>query len=200
MITSKSLIGIWEFDPNSNRLIWNDVLVNQYGTDRSSIGNNLFEFWKYSIVENDRARISDEVDEFMQSGDEIMEQEFCIIRQNDQSVRSLKCLVISERNSQGKLLRLIGTSVDVTESKEAERKLRASEEKYRGIIDNMNLGLVEVDVNGHVMFSNKKFHDLTLLVDPSQLVTTNSIEEQLSDNQNLEVFYKSMFEDTTPTH
>jgi len=181
LITSKSLIGIWEFDPNSNRLIWNDVLVNQYGTDRSSIGNNLFEFWKYSIVENDRARISDEVDEFMQSGDEIMEQEFCIIRQNDQSVRSLKCLVISERNSQGKLLRLIGTSVDVTESKEAERKLRASEEKYRGIIDNMNLGLVEVDVNGHVMFSNKKFHDLTLLVDPSPLVTTNSIEEQLSD-------------------
>ena len=25
-------------------------------------------------------------------------------------------------------------------------------------------------------------------------------EEQLSDNQNLEVFYKSMFEDATPTH
>ena len=25
-------------------------------------------------------------------------------------------------------------------------------------------------------------------------------EEQLSDNQNLEVFYKSMFEDVTPSH
>ena len=25
-------------------------------------------------------------------------------------------------------------------------------------------------------------------------------EEQLSDNQNLEIFYKSMFEDVTPVH
>lgn len=25
-------------------------------------------------------------------------------------------------------------------------------------------------------------------------------EDQLSDNQNLEIFYKSMFEDVTPTH
>lgn len=180
LITSKSQIGIWEFDPNAGKVIWNDVLIEQYGTDRNHIGDNILDFWKQAIHPDDKARITGEVDHFMSLDEELMEQEFRIIRINDQSIRSLKCLVVAERNSQGKLVRLIGTSVDVTESKEAERKLKASEEKYRGIIDNMNLGLVEVDIKGNVMFSNKKFHDLTLLIDPTPLVTTDHIEEELN--------------------
>ncbi|MFM7017151.1 MAG: PAS domain S-box protein [Bacteroidota bacterium] len=180
LITTKSMIGIWEFDPNNHRLIWNDVLIEQYGTSKNEFGDNLFDFWQRSIHEDDRERIVGEVNSFMHAQKELMEQEFRIIRQNDQSIRTLKCLVVGERNSQGNLLRLIGTSVDVTESKEAERKLRASEEKYRGIIDNMNLGLVEVNMNGRVLFSNKKFHDLTLLKDPSPLVTTENIIEELN--------------------
>jgi PAS domain S-box-containing protein len=179
LITSKSQIGIWEFDPNARKVIWNDVLIEQYGTDRSHIGDNILDFWRTSIHPEDKERVTSEVNHFMTLNEELMEQEFKIIRLNDHSIRSLKCLVVAERNSQGTLIRLIGTSVDVTESKEAERKLKASEEKYRGIIDNMNLGLVEVDVKGKVMFSNKKFHDLTLLVDPSPLVTTDHIEEEL---------------------
>jgi PAS domain S-box-containing protein len=179
LITSKSLIGIWEFDPNARKVIWNDVLIEQYGTDRNHIGDNILDFWRTSVHHDDKERVTSEVNHFMTLNEELMEQEFKIIRLNDHSIRSLKCLVVAERNSQGHLIRLIGTSIDVTESKEAEIKLKASEEKYRGIIDNMNLGLVEVDVNGEVMFSNKKFHDLTLLEDPSPLVTTNSIEAEL---------------------
>jgi PAS domain S-box-containing protein len=179
LITSKSQIGIWEYDPNIGKVIWNDVLIEQYGTDRNHIGDNILDFWRTSIHPEDKERVTSEVNHFMTLNEELMEQEFKIIRLNDHSIRSLKCLVVAERNSQGQLIRLIGTSIDVTESKEAERKLKASEEKYRGIIDNMNLGLVEVDVKGNVMFSNKKFHDLTLLVDPSPLVTTDHIEDEL---------------------
>jgi PAS domain S-box-containing protein len=39
---------------------------------------------------------------------------------------------------------------DVTEKIRAERKIRESEEKYRGIIENMELGLMEVDPDGMI--------------------------------------------------
>ena len=39
--------------------------------------------------------------------------------------------------------RIIGTHTDITERKLHEQTLKSNEEKYRGIIANMNLGLVE---------------------------------------------------------
>jgi len=46
---------------------------------------------------------------------------------------------------------------DVTESKINERKLKIQEEKYRNIITNMNLGLLEVDKDDMVQFCNHSF-------------------------------------------
>ena len=41
-----------------------------------------------------------------------------------------------------------------------EKTLKTSESKYRGIIENMSLGLVETDVKGEVVFFNKKFKEI----------------------------------------
>lgn len=46
---------------------------------------------------------------------------------------------------------------DISERKENETRLRFQEEKYRNIITNMNLGLIEVDVNETIQFANKSF-------------------------------------------
>ena len=61
------------------------------------------------------------------------------------------------------MLRLVGSSVDITESRRVKEKLEASERKYRSIIENMNLGLVEWDSSGVVVFANKRFQELTKL-------------------------------------
>ncbi len=46
---------------------------------------------------------------------------------------------------------------DVTTDKNAEDALRIREEKYRSIIDNMNLGLLEVDTEENILFANHGF-------------------------------------------
>ncbi|AYL95151.1 PAS domain-containing hybrid sensor histidine kinase/response regulator [Mucilaginibacter celer] len=46
---------------------------------------------------------------------------------------------------------------DITERKNVEEALKNEEEKYRGIIDNMNLGLVEVDMYENITFANNTF-------------------------------------------
>ena len=50
---------------------------------------------------------------------------------------------------------------DVTQEKNAENTLKIREEKYRSIIDNMNLGLLEVDTEEKILFANHGFCEMS---------------------------------------
>ena len=50
---------------------------------------------------------------------------------------------------------------DITIKKNSEMSLRIREEKYRGIIANMNLGLVEVDLLERILFANQCFCEMS---------------------------------------
>ncbi|MCU0333541.1 MAG: PAS domain S-box protein [Chitinophagaceae bacterium] len=54
-----------------------------------------------------------------------------------------------------------GLMTDITDRKIAEDGLRLNEEKYRGIIANMNLGLLEVDTRQIIQFANQAFESLS---------------------------------------
>ncbi|MFX0164968.1 MAG: PAS domain S-box protein [Candidatus Hodarchaeota archaeon] len=55
---------------------------------------------------------------------------------------------------------ILSTYEDITIRKTAEEKLKESEEKYRGILDTINEGYFEVDLNGNFTFFNDAFIDL----------------------------------------
>ncbi|WP_048825908.1 PAS domain S-box protein [Hymenobacter sp. DG25B] len=50
---------------------------------------------------------------------------------------------------------------DITERKNNEDALKRREEKYRSIIESMNMGLVELDLNNNVTYVNQAFCDIT---------------------------------------
>ncbi len=50
---------------------------------------------------------------------------------------------------------------DVTERKQAEQALIFREEKYRSIIANMNLGMIEVDLSEKILFANNSFCEMS---------------------------------------
>lgn len=60
-------------------------------------------------------------------------------------------------DAEGKLDIVIGYCVNITARINAEEALRRSEEKYRGIIENMNLGMVELDEEGRIRSVNHSF-------------------------------------------
>lgn len=59
---------------------------------------------------------------------------------------------------------VIGYGIDITERKKSEMALQANEEKYRGIIANMNLGLMELDTSGNIDFANHTLLNMTGLL------------------------------------
>jgi len=52
---------------------------------------------------------------------------------------------------------VIGFSQNITERIYAEKALKRSEEKYRGIIENMNLGMTEIDTEERIIYANQRF-------------------------------------------
>jgi PAS domain S-box-containing protein len=64
-------------------------------------------------------------------------------------------------NAEGKVELVIGYGLDITERKRFEEALKTNEEKYRGIIANMNLGLMEMDPGGRIVFANQTLLHMT---------------------------------------
>jgi PAS domain S-box-containing protein len=54
-------------------------------------------------------------------------------------------------------IELVALAIDITKRKLAELNLKLQEEKYRNIIANMNLGLLEVDNEDKIQFANQSF-------------------------------------------
>ena len=61
-----------------------------------------------------------------------------------------------------RLLHLFGQMIiNIQKRKKGENQLRLQEEKYRNIIANMNLGLLEVDNDDYILFANQTFCDMS---------------------------------------
>jgi two-component system, sensor histidine kinase len=66
----------------------------------------------------------------------------------------------TQTTSQGSIIHT-GIMLNVTKEKEAAKALRNNEEKYRGIIANMNLGLLEVDLKENIQVTNQSFCEMS---------------------------------------
>jgi PAS domain S-box-containing protein len=120
LIANQSKIGIWEFDNNSNSVVWSDVLFGIYGLPHTESSSALQESWKDAIVEEDRSRVLSSLDELKEGIIDSIDWEFKIVRQNDKAVRTLKSLTVAQKNDKGEIIRLVGSSQDITELKNAQ--------------------------------------------------------------------------------
>lgn len=92
-------------------------------------------------------------------------------------------------NKNGKVQELTVLARNVTERKIAEEKLKRSEEKYRGIIENMELGLLEVDPDHNIQKVYNFFCQMT-----------GYTAEELTGRNAKEVFLSPELFDTMDAH
>lgn len=88
----------------------------------------------------------------------------------------------------GQITNRFGVLEDITKEKDAELSLRLSEEKYRSIITNMNLGLIEVDNEDRIQFVNHSFCEMSGF-DIDELMEKKAAELFISE-ENLELIYQ----------
>lgn len=181
LIANQSKIGIWEFDPIQNTVVWSDVLYNIYGMSPGTNVSGLHSSWKEAIVEEDRAAVLNSLEGLNAGKMDSIELEFKIVRQNDGAIRKLKSLTVAEKNEKGEIIRLVGSSQDVTELKDLQENLENAVKERDNSIQKMNV--------------LKNFYESILEHSPSEiLVFDDNLQltfSNTSGNTNASLWYSS---------
>ena len=109
-------------------------------------------FWADLIHPEDRAAVFARLDPFPASGECQIEYRYLHKRGIWRWVRDQLRLI---RDESGSATELLGTWIDVTERKRAERALEESEARYRSVISSMSEGVIVQNDEGEVITTNR---------------------------------------------
>lgn len=113
------------------------------------------------LFEPDVAHISYLEDKSVVEGGESiinLEKKYISVKGEPKTALISKLPLLDENNE---ISGIVGITIDITEREKSERKLQQQEEKYRNIISNMNLGLLEVDQEDRIQFCNNSFEKIS---------------------------------------
>ena len=127
-----SQIGSWEWDVARDVVTWSDELYRIYGVDPAD-HEATFGGYLALVHPDDRERVEQHVGRALADGTSFAFDERIV--RPDGTVLTLASRGQVHRDADGRPLRMVGICQDVTESRRAERALRASEERARLIVD-----------------------------------------------------------------
>jgi diguanylate cyclase (GGDEF)-like protein/PAS domain S-box-containing protein len=125
-------VGSWERDLSSNRLTWSEETYRIFGADPNSFvptREALFE----RVHPDDRPRLK-QVSEDAQAGLSPFVIDYRVI-QPDGGVRHVHARADVMFDDRGRARRMVGTIQDITERKRAEDELKASEQRFRRLVE-----------------------------------------------------------------
>jgi len=142
----------WITDISKKEMIYISPAYEKiWGRLRESLAKSP-QTWLDAIHPEDRERIRQAVTEKQGLGnyDEI----YRIIRP-DGSLRWIRDRAFPVRNAANEVYRIVGTAEDITERKQAEAALRASEALNRGVLNSVNAHICVLDSEGEIIAVNE---------------------------------------------
>jgi PAS domain S-box-containing protein len=128
--TQAGKVGLWDWDMAADQITWTDSIFTMHGLERDAPTSN-FEQWIARIHPADRPRVTEAIADAV-AHDAPYDLEMRTFRP-DGGVTWIYASATVVRDPQGKPLRLVGASVDVTARKQAEiqRDLLVAELSHR---------------------------------------------------------------------
>jgi PAS domain S-box-containing protein len=143
--------GYYEVDLAGNFTFFNDSMVGILGYSRDELtGMNNRQY----MSEETAKKVYQTFNQVYRTGVATKAFDWELIRK-DGTRRYLEISVSLARDSKGQPIGFYGIGRDVTERKQAEEALQASEEKYRSILNSIEEGYYEVDLAGNFTFFNE---------------------------------------------
>lgn len=189
LISESSKIGIWEKDFKINKITWNDILFDQYGLSKDT-KEDLYQFWVDAIYEEDKEHILENTRKINNREIDFFESEYRIQVQSTGQIKYLSCLTISEKDQYGSIIRIIGSSIDITERKKNDEIIANQNESLRQNLIEIEKGKKEIELinqNLEKLVQNATKKNLQLaksISDQEKLVTIGEIASGVAHDLN----------------
>lgn len=144
-------LGSWEWDVSTDTVTWSRELYRIFGLTPKTF-TPTYQGFLDQVHPSDVEKANASVERSLRTG-ELLNYHFRIIRP-DGEIRTLHARGRAIKDEKGQVLKMFGTAQDVTEIIEAQEALKASEEKYRTILETIEDGYYEVDLAGNFTFFN----------------------------------------------
>ncbi len=161
-IITVSNTGGWEYDSNSDFVWYSPEYFLMLGRKQSdydtSGGGNLMDVWSDLLHPEDKERAINHFAEYLENGSVgTYESYFRMLHANGSWVW-IWSRGQTLRDAQGKLTSMtVGTHIDITELKNAETKIRESEERYKSIITVSNTGAWEYHTDTDFLWCSPEY-------------------------------------------
>lgn len=136
-------IGLYDWRPQDDHLVWSPELLRIYGLDRAPRSEREFGAL---IHPEDRVRVEGETAFFLTSDAKSYSHSFRIVR-SDSAVRVILDRGTITRDGTGRVTLIRGVNIDVTEEADAAaHRLQTSEARYRKLFEAIDAGFCVVEV------------------------------------------------------
>jgi PAS domain S-box-containing protein len=144
-------IGSWEWDVPTDRVIWSDQNYRNMGLEPQEVPVT-YAFFLNGVHPDDRARIDEAVQQAFRDHQPVSHDYRVILPNGKVRIQHSEGTVFTDKS--GRVVRMFGTTQDITERKLSEDALRQSEGRFHSIVDEAIVGIVQVDLSGRLLSVN----------------------------------------------
>lgn len=164
-------IGRWEFDVETGVATWSDELYEIYGVEKTATGESLFGVYLSLIHPDDVALVKRKLKDPGNAPDLTKER---LIRPDGQIIyiNQYKKNIVDEN---GKLVKVIGISQDITASVAYEQEVKKNEERFKALVQNSSDMTAILDENGLINYVSPSCYIISGY-EPEELTGRNVFE------------------------
>ncbi|MBE9048249.1 PAS domain S-box protein [Pleurocapsales cyanobacterium LEGE 10410] len=145
--------GSWNWEFDTGKVIWSPENYELYGLDPQQ-GLIEYQDWENLVHPEDRDRANQEVQRVLSGESDEFRTEFRIVHPQ-QGIRWLLGIGNVSLDENGKLIRLSGINLDISDRKQTEAALRDREQHLRKLIDSLPIYSGIITTDGVVMEVNQ---------------------------------------------
>ena len=143
--TESAGIGVWEYEIQDNRLVWDDQMLALYDYSPEDFPGT-YEAWSQRLHPEDKPQAERALQESIERHREF-DTEFRLTLPSG-AIRHIKSYAQVLKNDDGASTRIIGVTYDITERKQAEEDREEQALRLRAIVDHAVDGIVTINEDG----------------------------------------------------
>ena len=153
--------GIWDWDAKTNTVFYSARWKAMLGYEDDEISNQ-FDEWQERLHPDDKERVMHTFQQHLAQETSFFNVEYRV-RDKQGTYRWHLARGQGQWQADGDVVRMVGISSDMTERKQLEEAVRASEERFRLLSACSPIGIFQTDVTGAYTYTNPRWLEINRL-------------------------------------